>query len=100
MTLPGDRLFRTGVALSLVGGLLALSTPALAKAPTAKLAVHATAASFRVGSTAQLTGSVSPGSVATVTVQRLVGKTWKLLGHAKPTATGIFSFSVKAPSKP
>jgi alpha-tubulin suppressor-like RCC1 family protein len=100
MTLRGDRLFRTGVALSLVGGLLTLSTPALAKAPTAKLSLHTTAASFRVGSTAQLTGTVSPGSATTVTVQRLVGKTWKLLGHAKPTARGIFSFSVKAPSKP
>jgi hypothetical protein len=87
------------VALSLVGGMLALSTPALAKAPTAKLAIHTTAASFRVRTPVLLTGSVLPGSPATLTVQRLVGKTWKLLGHSKPTAAGVFSFSVKAPSK-
>jgi alpha-tubulin suppressor-like RCC1 family protein len=94
------RLARTAMVFSLLVGLTANALPAEAKAPTAKLTIHVAAASFKVGTTVSLTGSVSPASSAGVTVQRLVGKKWVTLAHAKPATTGVFTASAKASSKP
>jgi hypothetical protein len=96
MTVHGLRLFRTGVASSLVISLLVVSAPAQAKAPAARLSVHAAEASFHVGSTVVVTGTVAPKATAPIALQRLVGKKWVTIAHVKPTAVGAFTFSVKA----
>jgi alpha-tubulin suppressor-like RCC1 family protein len=88
------------MVFSLLVGLTAQALPADAKAPTAKLTIHAAAASFKVGTRVSLTGSVAPPSSASVTVQRLVGKKWVTVSYAKPAATGTFTVSVKALGKP
>jgi alpha-tubulin suppressor-like RCC1 family protein len=86
-------------ALSLLAGVLAVAGPVQAAAkPTAtSLHLHAAAASFRVNTTVVLTGTVRPTSLKQVTIERLAGKKWLVVGHAKPSPAGAFTVSVKAP---
>lgn len=83
--------------MSLVAGVLTLAAPVQAKAPAARLSVHPAAASFHVGSVVLVTGTVTPNGTAPVSLQRLSGTKWVGLAHAKPAATGTFTFAVRAP---
>jgi hypothetical protein len=58
--------------------------------------VHAAEASFHVGSTVVVTGTVAPKATAPIALQRLVGNKWVTIAGAKPTAAGTFTLSVKA----
>jgi alpha-tubulin suppressor-like RCC1 family protein len=82
----------------LAAGVVLGAVPATAA--TAHLGAHAVSLSFKVGTPIQVAGTVTPKSTASVALQRLVGKHWVTVGHAKPSAAGAFSLSVKAPAKP
>jgi alpha-tubulin suppressor-like RCC1 family protein len=60
------------------------------------ISAHLAASTVLIKSTASVTGTVTP-SAGSVALQRLVGKTWTTVGHATPTRTGSFAFSVRAP---
>jgi alpha-tubulin suppressor-like RCC1 family protein len=85
-------------ASALLGGVLSSGSPAVAAAkatPKTVLHVHSTAASFHVGAPVVLAGTVAPSSLKQVTLERLVGKKWVVIAHAKPSAKGAFTFTVK-----
>src|SRR4051794_25690163 len=92
---------RTAVAL--VWALILVvagQTAGIAKPPPASLHVRPLAASFLAGSTIQLTGTLSLRSSQPVVLQRLVARRWVAIGHARPTTTGTFALSVRAPKSP
>ena len=81
--------------------LLALLAPATAGAGGAKpaagrLHVAVTPVTAKVGTAVTVTGTVRPKG-GTVTLQRLVGKKWVALTHAKPSRTGTFALAFHAP---
>ncbi|MDQ1743108.1 MAG: hypothetical protein QOE23_1447, partial [Pseudonocardiales bacterium] len=64
-----------------------------------RVVVHVAPATVHIGSPLVVSGSVSPRvSGVPVVLQRLVGKSWHTMGKHKPTATGAFTFSLKAPA--
>lgn len=85
------------LATGLAAGLVGTASPAFAASGATTLHVQSAAASFRVSSPIVVTGTVKPASTATVVLERLNGKHWLVLAHAKPTTAGAFGFTVKAP---
>lgn len=90
------RSFRLLLACALVSPVLAVGGPAAAAARPAPVTAAANPAVAHVGSVVTVTGTLSrhPG---TVTLQRLVGKAWRAVGHGKSNRTGEFSLAFRAP---
>jgi alpha-tubulin suppressor-like RCC1 family protein len=92
--------FRSLVAMSLAAGLLAAGAAgAAAAAPAAKTKVsaHATPSTAHIGSVLVVSGVVSPRGAGAASVQRLVGHSWRTIGHAKVSAKGAYTLSLRAP---
>jgi hypothetical protein len=82
------------VSLSLLG-----PAPA-ASASTTHLSVAADPMTVHVGSRIVLSGKATPRTATPVYLQRYVAGHWKNLSHHITSATGAYSFSIKAPGKP
>ena len=102
LTRRSARPLRLLATLSLVVGVVAGASPALAAgtATPTRLHVHLSAASFKVGAPVLVTGSVTPKAAATVVLQRLVDKKWVSLARVHPSAAGTFTVTLTAPKKP
>src|SRR5450755_3194028 len=76
-------------------------TPAVAASVAVHTAVHvaATPATAHVGSVVDVSGVLSPHKARSLTLERLVGKTWKPLVRGKSGTTGAFSLTLRAGSK-
>jgi hypothetical protein len=92
--------FRSLVAMSLATGLLtagAASAAATAPAAKTRISAHAVPATVHVGSVVVVSGLVSPRGAGAASVQRLVGHSWRTIGHAKVSAKGAYTLSLRAP---
>ena len=81
----------------------AATTPALATAKpvTSHVSAHATPSTAHIGSAVTIAGATTPRIThSPVTLERLVGATWRVLGHTTTSATGSYAFTLRAPSKP
>ncbi|BEP13457.1 hypothetical protein acdb102_17680 [Acidothermaceae bacterium B102] len=89
---------RALASVATVLSLVAMTAgPASAKSPArTTISAHLTASTVLVKSTATVTGAVTPAGGSLV-LQRLVGRTWTTVAHAKPSRTGAYVFSVRAP---
>ncbi|BEP15275.1 hypothetical protein acdb102_35860 [Acidothermaceae bacterium B102] len=95
------KLTRSAIAAVVAVVMSALpATAARAVTHPARLTLHVTAASFKVGTPVTLTGTATPVAGATVVLERLVGKAWKPLVHEKAAATGVLAYTVASPKKP
>ena len=86
------------VPFAAVLSLLAVTAgPAAAKAPAhTTISAHLSASTVLVHAATTVTGTVTPAGGSLV-LQRLEGKTWTTLAHAKAARTGAYVFSVRAP---
>jgi Regulator of chromosome condensation (RCC1) repeat len=93
------RTLRFVTVAGLVCGLLGAGSPATAAAkPTAtRLVAHAVPATVHVGAVVVVSGTITPRAASAATVQRLVGKTWRTIGHGKVSAHGVYTVSLRAP---
>ena len=98
MTLAGRQLSRGLLALAILAALVGVAPPALAT--SAGVRSTAAPATAYIGSTVVVSGLVTPHKAATLTVERLVGSTWKPLVRTKSGKTGLFSVTLRAPAKP
>jgi alpha-tubulin suppressor-like RCC1 family protein len=93
----GARLLAAGVVVvsaAFPGG----AALAASRAVTTHVVVHATPATALIGSLVVVTGTDKPVLAhGAVTVERLVGKRWKVVAHAKSSRAGAFSVSLRAP---
>ena len=100
MTLSLRMAAARGIApIATVLSLLAMTAgPASAgKAPAhTTISAHLAASTVLVKATASVTGTVTPAG-GTLALERLDGKTWTTVAHAKPTRTGAYTLAVRAP---
>ncbi|MDX6227728.1 MAG: hypothetical protein QOI76_1118 [Frankiales bacterium] len=87
---------RWATALVLAASSLGVVAPDVARAAT-HLSVHVSPATAYVGSVVVVSGTAN--ARATVEVDRLVGKVWQPLAHAKALTSGAFSVPVKVPGR-
>ena len=86
-----------GVAVVAASLVLAADPAVAAKAPAhTTISAHLTASTVLVKTTETITGVVTPAG-GTLVVQELQGKRWATVAHAKPTKTGAYTASVRAP---
>jgi alpha-tubulin suppressor-like RCC1 family protein len=102
--MPINRLLRWTVATTVAASLLATAGPAASAAGatrhpvTTRLAVRAAPATVLAGALVVLSGTVTPRVTgAQVSVERLVGKTWRTLSKHTVSAAGAVAVSVRAP---
>lgn len=94
------------VGRSVMAAVLLVSLPiaagpagAAGHAQATRLVVRAAPATVHIRSALVISGSVSPRVAGVpVVLQRLVGKSWHTVGKHKLSATGTFTFSLKAPA--
>ncbi|BEP15805.1 hypothetical protein acdb102_41160 [Acidothermaceae bacterium B102] len=93
------RTLRFAAVAGLICGLLGAGTPATAAAkPTAtRLVAHAAPATVHVSAVVVVSGTITPLAPGAATVQRLVGTTWRTIAHAKVSAHGAYTVSLRAP---
>ena len=90
------------VAAALVLMVLPVATApagASARVGVTRVVARMSPATVHDGSVLVVSGSVSPRASGPVALQRLVGKTWRVVGKAKVTTGGSFTCSVRAPGK-
>ncbi|MDX6203699.1 MAG: hypothetical protein QOJ83_3199 [Frankiales bacterium] len=83
------------LALVLASSSWAASAAPAAATSTFRVTAHVAPATAYLGSVVVLTGTAKPAG--TVEVERLVGKVWKPLLHAKTAKTGVYSVRVRVP---
>ena len=93
------RTLRFVTVAGLICGLLGAGSPATAAAkprPT-RLVAHAVPTTVHISAVVVVSGTITPSAAGVATVQRLVGKTWRTVGHAKVSAHGLYTVSLRAP---
>jgi alpha-tubulin suppressor-like RCC1 family protein len=97
--MPNRSMRRTAALVSavLAGSLVLAQSPAFAAATASHVKAAAAPATVRVGGTVTVTGSVTPKGATSVSLQRLVGRKWASVAHAKTTRTGSYVLSLHAP---
>ena len=94
------RQFASMTALAMAVSITGATSPAAA---ASKRATHvkalATPATVLRGGAVAVTGSLTPKTATAVLLQRLVGTTWTTVAHAKPSRTGTYVLTLRAPNK-
>jgi alpha-tubulin suppressor-like RCC1 family protein len=87
-------------ATAIAAATVASGAPAEAAAkhlPVTHVVAHATPVTAYLGTTVAFSGSVKPLVAGSLSLQRLVGKRWVTVAHAKASKTGAYSIAVKQP---
>jgi alpha-tubulin suppressor-like RCC1 family protein len=95
------RRYASMTALAMALSITGATMPAAAAAkPATQVKAVVTPATVLVGGTIAVTGSLSPKTATAVLLQRLDGKKWSTVAHAKPSKTGTYALNLHAPKKP
>ena len=85
-------------ALMVTAALALLPVPAVATThPALHVSAAATPSTALVTSVVRVSGAVSTRTVATVTVERLVGQGWRPLARGRTARTGAYSVALRVP---